>query len=172
MAVEGAFNISYLDGSGAAGDYIFDDIIIGDETVKGQMLGLAYDVTVTTGIMGIGYTQNVASNSGRLRRPFTYPTMVDQMFDQGLIKLKAYSLYLDSKDSEKGSIIFGGLDSDKYVGNLFQLPVVPTELSDGSQVYDHVCVQEAHFPLLNCYSSFLFACLWCMPSRFFHKRKC
>lgn len=121
MVREGRFNISYLDGSGAAGDYIKDNVGIGDKIVKGQQLGLAHDVSVQTGIMGIGFTENVASNSPRRRDPFTYPTIIDQMFAQKLIKLRAYSLYLDSKSSATGSIIFGGMDSDKWIGELIQL---------------------------------------------------
>jgi hypothetical protein len=113
--IQNGFNISYLDGSGAAGDYITDDITIGNETVRGQVLGLAHDVTLTTGIMGIGLAENVASNSLRASDPFTYPTIIDQMYSQGLINRKAYSLYLDAKTSETGSVIFGGMDSDKWV---------------------------------------------------------
>jgi hypothetical protein len=149
MAREGRFNISYLDGSGAAGDYILDDIGIGDETVKAQQLGLAHDVTVTTGIMGIGFTENVASNSARFGDPFTYPSIIDQMFEQGVINLKAYSLYLDAKSSDTGSIIFGGLDSDKYVGNLFQLPLVPSEHPNGTKVFDHFTVVMTSLSMTN-----------------------
>lgn len=140
MAYEGSFNISYLDGSGASGDYVTDDVHLGDDIVRMQVVGLAHNVTLNTGIMGIGFTSNVAANSGRNDEPFTYPTIVDSMYDQGIIQLKAYSLYLDSKDAEKGSVLFGGLDTDKYIGNLFQLPLVPSLLPNGSEVYDHFTV--------------------------------
>lgn len=140
MAQEGGFNISYLDGSGAVGDYILDDVHLGNDTVKLQQVGLAHIVSLATGIMGIGFTQNVASNTPLNPNPSTYPTIVDQLFDQGIINLKAYSLFLDSKDAETGSVIFGGLDSDKYVGNLIQLPIVPSRLANGSTIYDHFTV--------------------------------
>jgi len=42
----------------------------------------------------------------------TYPVILDTMFDQGVINLKAFSLYLDSKDAKAGSIIFGGIDTE------------------------------------------------------------
>jgi len=140
MAYEGVFNISYLDGSGASGDYITDDVQVGEDTIKGQIVGIAHELTLNTGIMGIGFSANVASNSGRNSAPFTYPTIVDSMLEQGIIKLKAYSLYLDSKDAEKGSILFGGLDTNKYIGNLFQLPLVPSQFPNGTRVYDHFTV--------------------------------
>jgi hypothetical protein len=57
------------------------------------------------------------------------------MVSQGLIASKAYSLYLDDLEASTGSIIFGGLDSDKYHGNLLQIPVVPDTLQNGTQVY-------------------------------------
>lgn len=121
--------------------------MVGNATIKSQIVGLAYDITVRTGIMGIGFSQNVASNNGR--RPLTYDTMIDSMFDQKLINLRAYSLYLDSKGAETGSVIFGGLDSDKYVGNLFQLPLVPTRSRNGSLVYDHFTVVMTSLQLDN-----------------------
>lgn len=136
-----------MDESGAQGDYVREDLVVGNATIKSQIVGLAYVITVRTGIMGIGFRQNVASNNGP--RPLTYETMIDSMFDQKLINLKAYSLYLDSKDAETGSIIFGGLDSDKYVGNLFQLPLVPTRSRNGSLVYDHFTVVMTSLQLSN-----------------------
>lgn len=51
------FNISYVtEGSGVNGDYIIDNVSVGDEIkVKGLTMGLAKRVlNVPTGIMGIG----------------------------------------------------------------------------------------------------------------------
>lgn len=98
-------------------------------------MGLGYKATIGTGLIGIGYSLNEASDSRHNAAPFTYPSIIDTMFSQGLIDRKAYSLYLNDLDASTGSIIFGGLDADKYHGDLLQMPVVPTRLQNGSSVY-------------------------------------
>jgi hypothetical protein len=108
-------------------------------------MGLAYNSTIGTGLMGIGYAINEASNSPQGSAPFTYPSIIEQMVSQNLITRKAYSLYLDDLQSATGSIIFGGLDADKYHGDLLQMPVVPTQLRNGSSVYAELGVALTSF---------------------------
>lgn len=69
------------------GDYINDTVTIGGEKITGQQLGLALDTVRPAGIMGLGFSKNVASGS-------QYPTIVDNMVSQGLIDTPAYSLWL------------------------------------------------------------------------------
>jgi len=91
------------------------------------------------GVMGIGYNFSEASN-GATASSFIYPSIIDSMANQGLINSRGYSLYLDDLQEATGSIIFGGLDSDKYYGNLAQLPIIPGTLRNGSKVYAHPAV--------------------------------
>jgi hypothetical protein len=110
-------------------------------TIKTVEMGLAYNSSSSVGVLGIGYDVNEASNSGSSNMDpsapaaFVYPSIIDTMVSQGLIASKAYSLYLDDLEASTGSIIFGGLDSDKYHGSLLQIPVVPDTLDNGTQVY-------------------------------------
>jgi len=134
-----------LDQSGANGDYISDNLNIGGATINALEMGLAYNATLGTGLVGIGYSLNEASNSPQNISPFSYPSILDTMVSQGLISRKAYSLYLNDLESATGSIIFGGLDADKYHGNLLQMPVVPTRLRNGSQVYAELGVALTSF---------------------------
>lgn len=69
-------------------------------------MGLAYNSTDKQGLVGVGLAQNEASF-------YKYPTIIDQMASQGLIKSRAFSLYLDGPDSSSGSIVFGGVDTKK-----------------------------------------------------------
>lgn len=46
------------------------------------------------------------------------------MVEQGLIDSRAFSLDLRDIDSPDGSIIFGGLDTGKYVGSLEKVPIL------------------------------------------------
>ncbi|KAE8448981.1 hypothetical protein EG329_008569 [Mollisiaceae sp. DMI_Dod_QoI] len=137
------FSIQYADSSGAAGDYITDNLSIGGATIKALEMGLAYNATLSTGLLGIGYDVNEASDTER--GGFVYPSIIDQLMSQGLINTKAYSLYLDDYEASTGSIIFGGLDSDKYQGNLLQLPIVPDQASNGTKIFAEFSVAMTGF---------------------------
>lgn len=58
-----------------------------------------------------------------------YPYVLDTMVDQGLIKSRAFSLDLRGVDNPNGAIIFGGIDTGKYIGELAKLPMLPPRRS-------------------------------------------
>lgn len=124
----GGFDISYEDNSGSSGDYITDNFIIGGITIKNLEMGLALNTTVSSGLMGIGYDTNEAATS-------IYPNIIDDMASQGLIQAKAYSLFLNDLDASTGSIIFGGIDTDKFHGSLKALPIQPDQDQNGTSVF-------------------------------------
>jgi hypothetical protein len=70
--------------------------------------------------MGVGFDTNEAPN---LSQDGRYPTVLDNMKTAGIINRKAYSLYLNDLQANKGAIIFGGVDSTKYTGDLIALPL-------------------------------------------------
>lgn len=115
--------IQYLDGSTAAGDYVADTFEIGDATVNALQFGAA-DLTHTgQGVLGIGLTANEATKQ-------EYPNLVDAMLSQGLITQKAYSLYLNDYFSSTGSILFGGVDTEKFIDDLAVVPILPDSQSN------------------------------------------
>ena len=105
-------------------------------------MGLAFNSTGNSvGIMGIGYDTNEAAYS-------VYPNIIDEMVSQGLITKKAYSLYLDDLQASTGSIIFGGIDTDKFSGNLAVLPVVPDD-EDGTKEFIDLQVELTSYSITN-----------------------
>jgi hypothetical protein len=94
-------------------------------------MGLANTSTAAYGLIGLGYDANEGPIINK-HTSFVYPSIIDEMVSQGLINTKAYSLYLDSLAATTGSIIFGGLDSDKFHGNLVQLPILSSTLGNGT----------------------------------------
>ena len=86
-----------------------------------MQFGVGIDATSTEGVMGVGFKGNEAI----LQFPGTspYPNLVDQMVSQGLIKSRTYSLYLDDISASTGSILFGGVDTDKFTGTLSTFPI-------------------------------------------------
>lgn len=47
-----------------------------------------------------------------------YPNIPWVLADAGVINSRLFSLYLDNYDDLTGSILFGGIDKDKYTGDL------------------------------------------------------
>ncbi|RDW75364.1 hypothetical protein BP6252_06506 [Coleophoma cylindrospora] len=120
----GGFNISYVDGTYAKGDYIKDEFAVGQVGQARMVLqmGLATNITLTMaeegGIMGIGYAGNEATK-------VPYLNFMDQMVNNKLTNTKLYSLWLNDVGSSTGSILFGGIDTDKYYGTLYSMPIHP-----------------------------------------------
>lgn len=119
--VSSDFNISYVDGSGASGDYVTDTITIGGTTLASLQFGIGYDSTSAEGILGIGYAANEVQ-VGRAGKA-AYNNLPAQMVADKLIQSNAYSLWLNDLDANTGSILFGGVDTDQYTGSLKSLPV-------------------------------------------------
>lgn len=115
------FNISYVDGSGASGDYVTDTIDIGGTTLTDFQFGVGYSSTSSQGILGIGYTANEVQVGRAELSP--YNNLPAKMASDGTIKSNAYSLWLNDLDSNTGSILFGGIDTEQFEGELKTLPI-------------------------------------------------
>lgn len=115
------FNISYVDGSGASGDYVTDTITLGGTTLTDFQFGVGYTSSSLQGILGIGYTANEVQVGRALKSP--YDNLPAKMKSAGKINSNAYSLWLNDLDSNTGSILFGGVDTDQFEGELKTLPI-------------------------------------------------
>ena len=119
--VSSDFNISYVDGSGAVGEYRSDTLRIGGQELEDLQFGLGLASSSPEGILGIGYPINEVQVNRNSRNP--YPNVPQAMVDANLIKSSAYSLWLDDLESSTGSILFGGIDTQKFQGELSTLPI-------------------------------------------------
>src|ERR1700738_2857565 len=100
------FNITYVDGSGATGDYVTDTLDIGGATLTGQQFGIGYTSSASEGILGIGYKINEVQ-AARLGKQ-AYDNVPAKMVTDKLISSNAYSLWLNDLDANTGNILFGG----------------------------------------------------------------
>ncbi|ATZ50710.1 Bcap11 [Botrytis cinerea B05.10] len=130
------FNIAYVDGGIAQGPYIADTFVLGNVTIESLQIGLASDTNIQMGILGLGYSIGEASNT-------VFPNVIDKLVSQNLIGSRAYSLYLDSQDSATGSLLFGAVDTTKFVGELVSIDIVPQPLWNGSILYSTLSVELA-----------------------------
>ena len=115
------FLIKYADGSQAAGDYAKDTVTLGNLALQDVQFGIGYDSSSSQGILGVGYQINEAliGTTGK-----TYTNVPQQLVDDGVISANAYSLYLNDLDASTGSILFGGVDTAKYNGDLLTVPII------------------------------------------------
>ncbi|KAI5917263.1 aspartic peptidase domain-containing protein [Camillea tinctor] len=113
-----SFSIQYVDGSGATGDYIKDTFTVGGANITNLQMGLAENTNINSGLLGVGFPANVASDE-------KYPNIMALFEEQDLIATQAYSLYLDDLYAETGTILFGGLDTEKFIGELKVVPILP-----------------------------------------------
>ncbi|KAI0201801.1 aspartic peptidase domain-containing protein [Astrocystis sublimbata] len=112
-----AFSIQYLDGSGAEGDYVKDTLHIAGTSIEALQVGLAENSTINSGLLGIGFNTNVAASE-------PYPNIIDLFVEQDLIGIRAYSLYLDDLHAETGTVLFGGIDTKKFIGQLQSVDIL------------------------------------------------
>lgn len=118
------FNISYVDGSGATGDYVSDTVTIGSQRLDRLQFGIGYKSTNAQGILGIGYPLNEVQVGRAGLQP--YNNLPAQLVAEGVIQSNAYSLWLNDLDANTGNILFGGVDVEKYVPPLQSLPIEST----------------------------------------------
>ncbi|KAK9463271.1 acid protease [Lipomyces oligophaga] len=116
------FSISYGDSSYARGDYAYETFGIGGVEVTNLTIGVATEGNATEGIMGIGYASNeaIVSQSSGSKEYNNLPVL---LYKQGLTNSVSYSLWLNDLDSSTGSVLFGGVDSSKYSGELVTLSI-------------------------------------------------
>lgn len=113
------FSIQYLDQTFAKGTWGQDTIELTSSLIlKEGNLAVADETDSNVGVFGIGYKSLESAQD-------KYDNIPIQMKQQGFIEKVCYSLYLTPAESEKGSILFGGVDHAKYTGELVKFDIVP-----------------------------------------------
>ncbi|KAK4462180.1 aspartic peptidase domain-containing protein [Cladorrhinum samala] len=118
------FDISYVDGSSSQGDYFTDVFEIGGATLQNMTMGLGQQTDIAYGLVGVGYAVNEAIVGSTQSLSSIYPNLPVNMVNEKLINSVAYSLWLNDLDSSSGSILFGGIDTEKYVGDLTRIDIL------------------------------------------------
>ena len=123
--VNDQFNISYVDGSGASGDYISDTLGFGSITLNNFQFGIGEVSSSQQGVLGLGYMSNEVQVQRAGMDP--YPNLPQALLNNGHIASNAYSLWLNDLDASTGEILFGGVNTDKYEGDLATVPILSTQ---------------------------------------------
>ncbi|KXT11181.1 hypothetical protein AC579_6863 [Pseudocercospora musae] len=122
-----AFNTSFVDGSWAVGPLASDVIGIGDVALSNAHFGIAETFEspygASFGFLALGYYNNEAVDNS------AYPNIIESMVQAGAINSRLFSIHLGSTADASGSILFGGVDTSKYVGNLGIVNILSTSSS-------------------------------------------
>lgn len=112
------FNKSYLDGSAVAGVYGKDTFRAGGITLKDFTFGRANYSTAAfvQGAIGLGFQ----GSEGVVDNP-QYNDLLTSLAKAGYIYTSLASLFLDDRD--QGSVLFGAIDTEKFNGTLYVVPV-------------------------------------------------
>jgi hypothetical protein len=112
---------SFGDGEDAQGDYALDVLSIDSTVVQGMEFGIMYTTTVTVGLLGVSFPaiESIAVQGGS-----PYNNLPILLVNQGYIQSAAFSVWLNNDQSAAGIVLFGGVDTDKFYGNLVTLPFV------------------------------------------------
>ncbi|KAF9322147.1 hypothetical protein BG003_005310 [Podila horticola] len=143
-----AFDIRYGDGSHVSGSTGIDRVLISGQIITNQSIGMASvdDTTIAKkgvdGVVGIGF--------GRAATVKGYSTVVESMLTKKVLAQPIVSIWLGrqrvggSAEGSGGAVIFGGVDTTKYVGlsgnalidSGTSLIVVPAKAA--STFHDHI----------------------------------
>ncbi|MCJ1314883.1 hypothetical protein MMC15_000197 [Xylographa vitiligo] len=138
------FIVSYAVSGMASGDFVTDDMTVGGVIVKALQLGVGYNSTVIPNLWGISFPAAEGVVTVAAQPQSQYNNSVQQMVSQGLIQSPTYSLWLNDAYASQGSLLFGGIDTSKYQGQLQVLPLVP---SDARGVIDQLYVNMTSISL-------------------------
>ena len=94
---------------------------MGSVKLEDLQFGIGYVTSDNEGVLGIGYKSNEAQ-VGQLNRD-AYDNLPAKLASKGLIASNAYSLYLNDLESATGTILFGGVDQEQYIGDLVTLSI-------------------------------------------------
>lgn len=121
------FDVKYGDGSHVSGVTGADRVILSGVPVANQSFGMASTADSTIGRRGVDGV--IGLGFGRAATIKSYTTIVETMLARKTILQPIVSIWLGrqrmggSNEGSGGAVIFGGVDTTKYVGNFTWAPV-------------------------------------------------
>jgi hypothetical protein len=117
--IDSDLQVAYAGGDGATGDWVSDVVSLGGAVLQGAQFGIMDHTTVLEGILGVSY-EIIESRPTMSGKP-QYPNFPVLLVEQGYIASRAFSLYTNDHRSAGGTLLFGGIDTNKFSGELITL---------------------------------------------------
>jgi hypothetical protein len=108
------FNITYPYDEPASGDFTTDELVISGITLPNVEFGIGYN-TYSLNRLGLGYRSDESSDQ--------YANFPEILVNTGLINSIAYSMWVDSSVAGTDTILFGGVNTAQYTGELHTLSI-------------------------------------------------
>lgn len=103
--------------------YYADTFTFGDAKLENQTFGVLIESDgIAQGILGLA-----PDTRGGFDNDDPYRLLLTSMAVEGLINSRVYSLDLRHSEADEGAVIYGGIDRNKYIGNLEKRPIVRGE---------------------------------------------
>ena len=122
------FYIQYGDYTFAEGVWGTDSVQFAGVTVTDASIAIGLQSNSSYGVFGIG----LAALESSLNSNVEYMNIPQLLVSQGTIDSYSYSLYLDDLEASSGTVLFGGVDHDKYSGTLGLLPMINIYAAQGA----------------------------------------
>ena len=103
-------------GAGTAHGLLFADVLsIAGSKIDNLAMGLGqrFSGPSPNGVLGVGF--DVLQFAAAARTGDVVPGILDALLSSGAIERRAFSVYLDDQESERGNVLFGGIDTSKFV---------------------------------------------------------
>uniref|UniRef100_A0A8C4HH23 pepsin A n=2 Tax=Dicentrarchus labrax TaxID=13489 RepID=A0A8C4HH23_DICLA len=117
----GSQPLSIQYGTGSMTGYLASDTVeVGGISVANQVFGISHTEApfmahmVADGILGLAF-QSIASDN--------VVPVFDNMIKQGLVSQSLFSVYLSSNSEQGSEVVFGGVDSSHYTGQITWIPL-------------------------------------------------
>ncbi|KUJ13564.1 acid protease [Mollisia scopiformis] len=116
------FQVSYGGGDGATGDWGSDTMMIGGAVLQNTQFGIMYRTTVLEGIVGVSYP--IIEGRNTFSGEPIYDNLPVLLVKQGYIASRAFSLWTNDDRASAGTLLFGGIDTSKFSGELVTIDLV------------------------------------------------
>jgi hypothetical protein len=126
--------VAYGGGDGATGDWVQDIVSIGGATLPVAQFGRMYKTTIPGGILGVSY-QAIEGRQTFSGEP-QYDNLPVLLLNSGYIASRAFSLYTIADRSAGGTLLFGGIDTNKFSGKLVTIDLIASGFDGFSRVVD------------------------------------
>ncbi|KAK2048692.1 eukaryotic aspartyl protease [Colletotrichum somersetense] len=100
--------------------YYTDSITMGVGVLSNQTFGVVTKSDgIATGIMGLAPDLKAGFDPGK-----PYSLILNSLADQGIIASRIFSLDLRHASADSGALIYGGVDTGKFIGELLHVPMI------------------------------------------------
>ena len=117
------FNLTSIDNLTVGGYFATDVVGVGGAAIPKQEFAISNDTAACNrtgaGVLGIGYF-TVQGGPATKR----YANILEQLVDRDLINTPAYSIWTNNVNGSNGQLLFGGVDTEKYEGDLITVPMI------------------------------------------------